>query len=1298
MKTRCLGCMEEYDNDYGLCPVCGYEPDTEAESPIHMQPGVLLHGQYLIGRVLGFGGFGVTYIGWDFKLERKVAIKEYLPSEFATRMVGQTQVSVFGGKREEQFGDGMEQFIQEARRLAQFQNEEGIVQIYDSFAENNTAYIVMEYLDGETLTSYLERNGKIEPDRAIEMISPVLRSLETIHNAGIIHRDIAPDNIFLTRDGKVKLIDFGAARYATTTHSRSLTVIIKPGYSPEEQYRSRGDQGPHTDVYAIGAVLYRMVTGITLPDSMERRANFERNGKNIVIPISKNCKIGRSQENAIMNALNVRVEDRTPTAAQFLEELTAQRGVKRIFGKIKVTDLMRWPLWAKILVPVAGTAAAVLLILLLTGRINPNGNILTDIVLTETEARVPGIINYSLDVGENRLAERELNCRINGAEYSDVLPANMILYQIQSAGQVVEKGTAVEVYVSTDQGSTGLEPGIMPNLVYKTQSDAEAMMASLGLTVKVEKVFDDRVAEGLVVEQNLVPGSSIGSSGEVKVEVSKGVDPNKQVGTPEQVVLSRDSFELYAGDSVTLRAEGGDGKYDYKSSDEAIVTVDREGKVTAKGVGTATITVSSGNAKDAVCTIESREYEMALNREELMLFKDSSTSLTVMGIPANAQISWTSANAEIATVDQNGTITGVSIGETEITATWKNADSGRTYHASVKVAVEEQGITLNLYKITGFYVGETKQITAKYSSDVTKLTWTSSNETVATVDENGLITAVDGGSTTVTASFGEYAESCEVTVTKPSVSINKSKVSLYVSNSTNLSAATTPSGAAVTWSSDNTNVVTVSDGKVKAVAEGTATIRAKMTYAGKTYESACKVTVEKPSVSLSKSSVTLDPAGSATLKATPKPSDCSVSWSSDNSNIVKVSGGKITAVGSGSTTIRAKITHGGKTYEATCKVTVADPSVKLDSNSITLQPAGSKTLKATTVPSGASVTWSSDNSSIVKVSGGKITAVGSGSTTVRAKITYGGKTYEATCKVTVADPSVKLDSSSISLMPGGSKTLKATTVPGGSSVTWSSSNTRVATVSGGTVKGLAAGEATITAQISYGGKTYKATCKVTVEKPSISIKSSASTITYAEREQDREQCTVTADVKPGGGTVDWSISDSSVATISGNGNKATVTAKSKGTVTVTATYTVGGTTVKDTCEITVKKAASTLDIVLYDYPSRGSLYKFYLNGEIKSNYALERFECTGKCTSNALGISVSDTAKPYYFPANTYYTNAGGAICDHIIAQYKTLYNLYVGLAGVLGADDSVTVVITGKVYDSSGASHSLTISYILDE
>lgn len=271
MSKRCLGCMEIFGDEFSICPHCGHEVDTPVENPVHIKPGTLLNDRYIIGKVLGSGGFGVTYIGWDGRLEQRVAIKEYLPSEFSTRMPGQSQVTVFNGEKNEQFYDGLKKFVEEAKHLAKFQNEEGIVKIFDSFIENDTAYIIMEYLEGETLKEFLKREKTIPEDRAVEMLIPVMKSLQVVHEAGLIHRDIAPDNIFLTNDGNVKLIDFGASRYATTSHSRSLTVIIKQGYSPEEQYRSRGDQGPHTDVYALAATMYKMITGKTPPDAMERR-------------------------------------------------------------------------------------------------------------------------------------------------------------------------------------------------------------------------------------------------------------------------------------------------------------------------------------------------------------------------------------------------------------------------------------------------------------------------------------------------------------------------------------------------------------------------------------------------------------------------------------------------------------------------------------------------------------------------------------------------------------------------------------------------------------------------------------------------------------------------------------------------------------------------------------------------------------------------------------------------------------------------------------------------------------------
>ena len=215
MEKRCLGCMELFDGNYDICPHCGYVINSKAEEAIHMDPGTLLHDRYIIGKVIGFGGFGVTYLAWDGKLEQKVAIKEYLPGEFSTRIPGESTVTVFSGDKSEQFRSGLEKFVDEAKRLAKFQNEEGIVKIFDSFEENMTAYIVMEYLDGMTLSEYLKEVGTISEEYAIQMLMPILKSLQIVHQDGLIHRDIAPDNIFITKKGECKLIDLVASRFDT---------------------------------------------------------------------------------------------------------------------------------------------------------------------------------------------------------------------------------------------------------------------------------------------------------------------------------------------------------------------------------------------------------------------------------------------------------------------------------------------------------------------------------------------------------------------------------------------------------------------------------------------------------------------------------------------------------------------------------------------------------------------------------------------------------------------------------------------------------------------------------------------------------------------------------------------------------------------------------------------------------------------------------------------------------------------------------------------------------------------------
>lgn len=298
-----------------ICPHCGLnENDLGGASPAFIKPGYVLNDRYIVGIALGQGGFGITYIGFDKVLGQRVAIKEYYPSDIAQRVPGDRTVMPFTNS-DSNFEHGKQKFIDEARTLGRFSGYHGIVEVKDCFNANGTAYMVMQYLDGTDMKGYLnKRGGHLGEKESISILTPVIEALKEVHKAGVIHRDISPDNIFMTSDGQVKLIDFGAAKQAVGGQ-KSLSVTLKPGYAPEEQYRTRGNQGPWTDVYALTATLYRMITGNTPPDSLERLMNDE-----MVIPsyLPENIRL------AIQKGMAVKAADRFATIDELQAALTGE--------------------------------------------------------------------------------------------------------------------------------------------------------------------------------------------------------------------------------------------------------------------------------------------------------------------------------------------------------------------------------------------------------------------------------------------------------------------------------------------------------------------------------------------------------------------------------------------------------------------------------------------------------------------------------------------------------------------------------------------------------------------------------------------------------------------------------------------------------------------------------------------------------------------------------------------------------------------------------------------------------------
>ena len=322
-QNLCYNCFQERGSLEGPCPHCGFDlAENEKKYPVALRAGTVLNDRYIVGRVLGQGGFGITYLAWDTQLDAKVAIKEFMPNEIATR-IG-TTVSVAVESRSEDFTYGSERFQEEARTLAKFIGNPNIAAVTSYFDENDTSYFVMDYIEGISFKTYIANHGgKVSVEDTLNVMIPVLRALTAVHAEGFIHRDVTPDNIYITKDGMVKLLDFGSARYSIGDKSKSLDVILKVGYAPKEQYIRRSRQGPYTDVYSCAACFYAALTGFLPPEALERLDHDE------LVPVSQcGVDIPEYLDKAILKGLAVQPEDRFQSAEEFLNAIESQQVVE----------------------------------------------------------------------------------------------------------------------------------------------------------------------------------------------------------------------------------------------------------------------------------------------------------------------------------------------------------------------------------------------------------------------------------------------------------------------------------------------------------------------------------------------------------------------------------------------------------------------------------------------------------------------------------------------------------------------------------------------------------------------------------------------------------------------------------------------------------------------------------------------------------------------------------------------------------------------------------------------------------
>lgn len=1100
----CFGCFEQYDDSFDICPHCGYAEGTEPELATYMRPGAILNERYVIGRALGHGGFSVTYLAWDALLLHKVAIKEYLPSEYATRRPGESRLTIFSGKEGEYFQFGKEKFLDEAKRLSAFQNEAGIVHVYDCFSANETAYLVMEYLDGITLSEYLKKEaavspqGRIAPEEAISMLTPVMLSLQRVHDSGMIHRDIAPDNIMLLKDGGVRLIDFGAARHAVHDCGKSMTVIIKDGYSPEEQYNSHSVQGPAADVYALSATLYQMITGITPPGAIERGEYLQKHKHDMLPPPSKfNKAVTKTQDTAILNGMALHTQDRTQSVAELYEELTAQTPVRRVHETIRKRSSFSWPLWAKITAGVLAAAIAAGGVLLYLNR-KPK----TDTAAEDgSYVLSPNVVNMQVVNAVTAAEDASLHLVVEGSDYDAGVEQGRILTQNPDPG--TKLAPASDLLATASLGKER-PVGVMDDMSSMLKDAAEDHLKQLGLSdvqINWEYIASDDEMPGTIVSQSVTAGSTLTPSSNVTISVAQpsqtpvtpvpttpsngssssgssgSVDISELVPSEDSYVTVRDyvgqSFDTAKADLRTVSLYGVKCELRYHPSipSGSIIQQSPEGgEKILKGSGVYFV-VSLGPQKQLVPNVlykEQGEAERLLAQSGFGSAPKAVTSSYVA--PGHVAAQTPLGGSEAAP----GTKISLDI----------SSDSTSQ--------PPQSNVTIDQFKpLLDLQVGETFDLadTLQYSGSAASIVWSSSNPSIAFVDADGYVVAIAPGAATVTVVVGGEAATCYVTVNDSRPLEMAGSVILEVGEAFPLSQQVDIDidAGLVYWISADPRVASVLwNGVVTGVSEGCTFVTAL--YAGQVKQctvwvldsdSYIKVQRFDQNTTQHDAEAALQAAGvEYTVKQvynSPAAAGCVADFDFtgySDSDYYYISGTR---------TPELSISGGAAQQPAdTPKEPARDPEPD--------KPAGKATLSITSRPNKTSY-YIGDKLNTAGLTArytdasGKAQTITSGFTTNVDMTSAGAKqvtvTYRdasSTFSISVKEPRVTVTQEELN----EGLRLYATTDPAGQDVTWSSSNPNVAYFEGKTLHAAGSGTAVISATMTYNGREYSGSTTVVV--------------------------------------------------------------------------------------------------------------------------------------------------------------------------------------------------------------------------
>ncbi len=530
-KNLCIGCMNPLDAS-GQCSCCHLNQDQYKPIPRCLLPGTVLADRYILGRVLGEGSFGITYIGLDCVLDHRVAIKEYYPSDLVSRDVirgTDKNVYVYESRAKTEYKENLDKFLNEARCLTRFNQLNGIVSVRDFFYENETAYIVMEYVSGMSVKEYIRENGPMEGERVLELMKPVLETLFQIHRTGMVHRDISPDNILFSGSGELVLIDFGSARMRNMEMTRSMTVVFKRGYSPEEQYRARGRQGAWSDVYAICATMYFMLTGKTPEDAIERMLGAPMKS----LTEMPEVELAVWQKKALMKGISVKAEDRYENVGELLAELYAEKeipdrrpiSIRLKFWKISVVVgavlfiLAGCFLWRTLPFgkSYSGKSAVSHEAASVSHEVSPVPMTASPKPVSYKMVKCTDLTKKKAQAVLEKLKEADLSIKWKKA-YSNRVPKGHVIRQSIKEGTVWTQGEQKEVILTLSKGP---KPVKVPNVCGLTGENAKGQLNKKKLKCRMVWENSQQIS-GIVIRQSKAAGSKVAKKTTITITVSRG--------------------------------------------------------------------------------------------------------------------------------------------------------------------------------------------------------------------------------------------------------------------------------------------------------------------------------------------------------------------------------------------------------------------------------------------------------------------------------------------------------------------------------------------------------------------------------------------------------------------------------------------------------------------------------------------------------------------------------------------------------------------------------------------------------